>query len=79
MGYINPTLSSSCENREINSVGIAKVSLNHILGATKTLLTLYFPVKFYVKNNLELFSSSCLRKNSFWDNFSSLCFDFSTF
>lgn len=43
------------------------MSVNHILGTSKILLTLYFPIKFHVKNNLELFSSSCPRKNYyFW-------------
>lgn len=41
--------------------------VSHILATSKILLTLYFLIKFHVKNNLELFSFSCPRKNYyFW-------------
>lgn len=42
------------------------MSLNHILGASKILLILYFLIKFHVKNNLSLFSFSCPRKNYYF-------------
>ena len=40
---------------------IAKVSLSHIPGTYKILLSLYFPIKCHAKNNWELFSSLCPR------------------